>query len=188
VLWEPEQTPREQSVSAAFSSESVEWYTPDWVVDIARETMGAIDVDPASNEHAQETVQAATYYTQDDNGLEQEWSGTVFLNPPYGKGDDGKSNQARWAAELVRRYDAGEVTQACLLVTAAVDRSWFPALYRFPVLFFHGRIRFEVPDDRMPNSPVDGNAMVYMGPRDRWVWFARAAEGRGTVMVRYETA
>jgi DNA N-6-adenine-methyltransferase (Dam) len=60
-----------------------EWYTPAKYIALAREVMGSIDVDPASNAIAQETVQAATFYTVDDDGLTKEWRGRGWLNPPY---------------------------------------------------------------------------------------------------------
>src|SRR5690606_2829141 len=67
---------------SAYSGDN-EWYTPAKYVEMARTVMGRIDVDPASNDHAQQTVKAATYYTAETNGLNKEWHGTVWMNPPY---------------------------------------------------------------------------------------------------------
>ena len=63
-----------------------EWGTPEKYIALAREVMGEIDLDPASNEHAQRTVQARQYFTREDSGLVHPWVGRVWLNPPYTKG------------------------------------------------------------------------------------------------------
>jgi hypothetical protein len=67
----------------ANNSGNNEWYTPADYIEAAREVMGSIDIDPASNDIAQETVKAAVYYTAETNGLDKEWRGNVWMNPPY---------------------------------------------------------------------------------------------------------
>ena len=70
--------------AARHSMDSPEWYTPAPFVEAAREVMGAIDLDPASHEQANFIVRASKYFTADDDGLKQRWSGRVFINPPGG--------------------------------------------------------------------------------------------------------
>lgn len=70
------------------SSSTPEHYTPGHVVEAARATLGEIDLDPASCEAANRVVQAKRYFTKNDNGFIQPWSGRVFLNPPGGWCDD----------------------------------------------------------------------------------------------------
>lgn len=146
---------------ANFSSASNEWYTPSEYVNAAREVMGGIDLDPASNPLANETVQAARYYVQEDDGLAQTWYGRVFLNPPYGV-TDGESNAGVWARKLIAEYRAGNVSEAVLLVNANTERKWFAPLWDFPICLTNHRIQFYTPDG-VGAQPVDGNALVYLG-------------------------
>jgi phage N-6-adenine-methyltransferase len=149
-------------------SVSNEWYTPAQYIEAARWVMGGIDLDPASNPIANETVKAATYYTQADNGLAYEWEGRVWLNPPYGR-DEGESNQAIWSARLIEEYRAGRVTEAVLLVNAVTDRVWFAPLWDFTICFTDHRIRF-YDEDGEAGSPTHGNALIYLGEhKDRFV-------------------
>jgi hypothetical protein len=66
---------------ATFTGE-FEWYTPPKYIALARAVLGDIDLDPATSEQAQKTVQAARYYTLESDGLKQEWHGRVWLKPP----------------------------------------------------------------------------------------------------------
>jgi hypothetical protein len=63
-----------------------ERYTPAKYIEIARTVMGTIDVDPASCEMAQKIVKATTFFTVKDDGLNKEWIGNIWLNPPYHRG------------------------------------------------------------------------------------------------------
>ena len=45
--------------------------------------MGSIDTDPASNDIANKIVKAEKYYTIETNGLAHDWTGNVWMNPPY---------------------------------------------------------------------------------------------------------
>ena len=60
-----------------------EHYTPPKFIEAARNTMSSIDLDPASNELANKTVKAKAFYTKNNCGLDKEWNGNVWLNPPY---------------------------------------------------------------------------------------------------------
>ena len=60
-----------------------EYYTPLKIINMAREVMGDIDLDPATSEMAQSHVEAKRYFTIEDDGLKQEWAGRVWMNPPF---------------------------------------------------------------------------------------------------------
>ena len=58
-----------------------DWYTPPDIFD----ALGLIfDLDPCSPGPAR-WVPARKIYTKEDDGLVQSWSGTVFMNPPFGR-------------------------------------------------------------------------------------------------------
>ncbi len=48
----------------------------------AREVMGKIDLDPASDIEAQKVVKAKRIYDEEVDGLQQTWHGRIWLNPP----------------------------------------------------------------------------------------------------------
>ncbi len=70
-LLEPSDDKREAKVQ--HNSGLQEWYTPDGFVEAARDVLGEIELDPASSEAAQRTVNATVYYTKQDDGLAHDW-------------------------------------------------------------------------------------------------------------------
>lgn len=149
---------KEQWVAAYTSSNSVEWYTPSQYVEAAREVMGGIDLDPASCERANETVCAGRYFSEKEDGLQQEWSGRVFLNPPYG------GLCPSFIRKLIEQFQARRVQQAIVLVNAhATDTSWFGLLWDYTLCFTDHRIEFFAGTGARSTSSTNGNVFVYMG-------------------------
>jgi phage N-6-adenine-methyltransferase len=136
-----------------------ESYTPPAYIESAVEVMGKIDLDPASNEMAQLTVNADHFYTAESDGLTKEWRGKVWMNPPY---------TARvinvFISKLVSHYAAGEVTEAIVLTNNNTDTSWFheAANNAAAVCFTSGRINF-LKRDGSKSSPTNGQSFIYFG-------------------------
>jgi len=147
-----------QSRRILHSSESNEWYTPLRYIQAAQEVLGQIDLDPASSEVANETVRAVNYFAIDEDGLNQEWDGRVFLNPPYGR----DSGQEDWSGKLIEEYEAGRVDEAVLLVNAVTDTKWFQRLWDYTICFVDHRISFDKPGGGQ-DRPTHGNVFVYFG-------------------------
>lgn len=147
----------------AFSHESVEYYTPPEYIEAARNVMGAIDLDPASCDEAQRWIKANKHYTIEDDGLKQEWAGRIWLNPPYSK-TGARSNQEIWATRLIAEYKAGRVTEAILLIKAALGYNWFETLwYDWPICFARKRISFIKADGSDDGQSKQGTIFLYLG-------------------------
>jgi hypothetical protein len=156
-----------------------EWYTPVTFLAAAREVMDGIDLDPASCEKAQENVQAARFYTIDDDGLSQVWNGNVWMNPPYSK-----ELCEKFVSKLIEHFKSGDVTQACVLVNNATETGWGCNLLKHcsAVCFPAGRIKFLGKNGQPANSPLQGQMLAYFG--DETESFAELFSGFGTVLFQ----
>lgn len=136
-----------------------EWYTPNEYINHARNALGQIDCDPASSEKAQEAVQASTYYNKFDNGLDHEWLGRIFLNPPYSQPDIG-----HFANRLISEIGNGHVTAAIMLTHNYTDTAWFQMLAKTAsaICFTRGRVKFYSPKGEIA-APTQGQAFFYFG-------------------------
>lgn len=135
-----------------------EWYTPAEYIEAARAVLGVIDLDPASNDEAQAVVQAARYYTADDDGLDQPWYGRVWLNPPYSM-----PLIQKFTKRAIDAYENLEIESAIILTNNCTDAGWFHALMQaYPVCFTRGRIGFWRPD-RSTFATRQGQAFFYLG-------------------------
>ena len=113
--------------------------TPPQYVDMAREVMDGITLDPASCEEANRRfVRARRYYSREDDGLSKSWrTAKLWLNPPYsGKG----------CYEFARKFnsEAPGISQAIVLVNSATGTRAFRYLFDAcdAICFCSRRIQF----------------------------------------------
>ena len=168
-------------VRGTFGTGENEWYTPTEHVELARQVLGNIDLDPASSAIANRTVAAEDYFTIEDNGLAQEWHGRVWLNPPYAQ-----PHIADFADKVVAEFEAGRVTDAIVLTHNYTDTAWFQKLARAcnAICFTRGRVKFVSPEGEVA-APTQGQAFFYFTQDASNVSiFADVFEGIGFVMER----
>jgi DNA N-6-adenine-methyltransferase (Dam) len=153
------------------TSGSCEWNSPRHVVDAARIALGgSIDLDPCA-EFAR-SIPATQHYTQTDDGLAREWIGSVYLNPPYGRGI------GEWTGKLRSEYVEGRVAAAVALLPARTDTAWWADLDVELFCLVRGRLTFS---NAGSNAPFPSVA-VYLGPDAES--FARAFAPLGPIFRR----
>ena len=119
-----------------FSSKTDSWATPQYFFDDLNKAWN-FDIDVCADEH---NAKCKTFFSKEQDGLKQEWIGTCFMNPPYGK------EIGKW----VKKAYEESVTKSCVVVAllpARVDTKWFHQyIYNREnvfVEFLKGRLKFE---------------------------------------------
>jgi ParB family chromosome partitioning protein len=139
------------------------WYTPPKYIELARQVLGDIDLDPASCSAAQAVVQAGHYYTEHENGLVQPWYGRMWINPPY-------SAPTPWVHRAIAEYREGRIEAALILTNSYTETGWWQDLAAVAtILFFRGRLNFWHPEKTATQNRT-GQTLAYFGPdRARFV-------------------
>jgi site-specific DNA-methyltransferase (adenine-specific) len=158
-----------------------EFFTPSSVLEAARQFLGIIELDPASCEAAQQSVGATHFLSRADDALNKSWlASTVWLNPPYGRQENGTSTAGTWAAKLESEHIAGNVGEALLLCNDRGDTSWTQSLIAtYPHCRLAERLKFGRPDGSTQKLPV-GQVVYYLGTRTND--FARAFRTLGAIV------
>jgi phage N-6-adenine-methyltransferase len=141
----------------------IEWYTPDWIIDAARRTLGVIDLDPATTAEVNKRIKATNIYTKEDDGLTKPWFGSVWLNPPYRR-----DLITPFIDKFCAEYDGGKITQALVLVNSSTETFWFQRLLErcSMLLLFHSRIAFMRESGKW-KKPMQGQTLFYFGKEEK---------------------
>lgn len=119
-----------------FSSKSDEWSTPQAFFDAVSRLDGPFDLDVCASA---ENAKCSRYFDRACDGLTQPWTGTCWMNPPYGR------EIGRWMQKAVRSAQDG--AKVVCLVPARTDTAWWhenvinsPAAVS--IRFIRGRLKF----------------------------------------------
>lgn len=157
-----------------------QWMTPPDIIELAREMMQGIDLDPASHPIAQQYIKAKEFCALEigKNGLIEEWSGNVWCNPPYSR-----ENIGAFVGKLLIAQYEHSFKQCLFLVNSATDAQWYHHLLNNCSAFclWKGRIKFwkiengealekwegerskELSRGKAGNSPRYLNTLFYFG-------------------------
>lgn len=123
---------------------------------------------------AEPLVQAKDCYVQHTGGLQQQWAGKVFVNPPFGK-VAGQSQQGLFLRKGVDEFHKGHASEVMFLLKAAVGCQWLRCAMNFPHAWMHDLIAFHASqpslsllEEQAQVAPLaanpHGSLMVYLGP------------------------
>ena len=112
-----------------FSSKKEEWETPQNLFDELNKEF-SFDVDVCA---LPENAKCKKFFTPEENGLQKNWGGTCWCNPPYG----------RKIGEWVKKASESNAT-VVMLLPARTDTKWFHEyIYgKAEVRFIKGRLKF----------------------------------------------
>lgn len=133
-----------------FSSKSCEWETPIELFErLDVRYHFSIDVCATS-----ENAKCERFFTREDDGLSQEWSGVCWMNPPYGR------NIGQWVRKAYETSLLGH-TVVCLLPARTDTAWWHDYCMKGEITFIRGRLRF----GGCSNSAPFPSAIVVFGTK-----------------------
>lgn len=121
------------------------WLTPPEIL----AALGAFDLDPCAAPSPRPWPTAARHIELPEDGLAAEWSGRVWMNPPFGREAD------RWMEKLARHGDGIALIPARTETAMFYAHVWGAA---DAVLFIKGRPHFHRPDGT--RAPFNSGAPI----------------------------
>ena len=118
-------------MSVHFSSKTDMWYTPQEFFD-KYNNIYKFETDVCA---IPDNAKCVNYYTPEVDGLKQEWKGSCWMNPPYGR------TIKKWVQKAYEASLSG-ATVVCL-VPARTDTAWWhDYCMKGDIQFIRGRLKF----------------------------------------------
>ena len=142
----------ERTLKTIFSSKTDAWSTPQSFYDKLNKTY-TFTLDPCASA---KTAKCTSYFTEEDDGLEKDWSGhSVFMNPPYGKGI------GEWLRKAREEGQKDNTSVVCLIPSRTDTKYFHDYCMRSDLLYFvKGRLKF---GDSKNSAPFPSMIVVFNG-------------------------
>jgi len=137
-------------LGAAFSSAKHDWATP---LDFWRslDAEFGFTLDAAASEI---NAKCSRFFTEADDGLNQDWRGIVWCNPPYGRTIGKWVEKAYWSAQ--------NGATVVMLIPSRTDTGWWNdwAMKATEIRYVRGRLRF---GGAQAGAPFPSAVLVFRG-------------------------
>jgi hypothetical protein len=117
---------------------------------------GPPGLDPASCKPANRNIGATKWFGVKEDGLRQQWSGTVFVNPPFG-------GWKLWVNKIISEWHSGRVPAMLVLAPsrASTSQEFHRIIQECDAFFWPcGRYKFHGPKAK---DPDEGHFIFYFG-------------------------
>ena len=119
--------------SGMMSSKTSEWSTPQDLFDRLNAEFGPFDLDPCATKG---NAKCEKFFSFGDYSLDKEWTGRVFMNPPYGR------EIGKWIEKAYRSARDSGALVVCLLPARTDTRWWHDYCMKGTIRFLRGRLKF----------------------------------------------
>ena len=131
-----------------FTSRTDEWATPQDLFDLLNAVF-RFTLDVCATE---ENTKCYHYFDKHKNGLNQEWTGTCWMNPPYGRAI------AQWVEKAYFSAKHNGATVVCLLPARTDTRWWHDFCTKGEIHFIKGRLKF---GNAKHNAPFPSAIVIF---------------------------
>lgn len=139
-----------------------EWETPQDLFDtLNREFNFTIDVCAS-----EENKKLSNFFSEEDDALSKNWSGTCWMNPPYGR------TIAKWVKKAYQESLTG-TTVVCLLPSRTETLWWWNYCMKGEIRFIKGRLKFggrNTKGEYVRYPATFGSALVVFRPTHPYRW------------------
>lgn len=130
-----------------FTSETDQWATPLHFFELLNKEFN-FELDVCADEFNAKT---SKFYNEEMDGLKQEWSGIVWMNPPYGR------EIGKWVKKAYESSLQG-ATVVCLLPSRTDTKWWHDYCMHGEIRLVKGRLKF---GDATNSAPFPSAVVIF---------------------------